>query len=37
MDKLQHSKLLTHLSGQIFLTHYQAVTELATASSEYQI
>ncbi|WP_180175708.1 SulP family inorganic anion transporter [Acinetobacter sp. YH12025] len=37
MDKLQHSKLLTHLSGQIFLTHYQAMTELATASSEYQI
>ncbi|WP_180102055.1 SulP family inorganic anion transporter [Acinetobacter sp. YH12126] len=37
MDKLQHSKLLAHLSGQIFLTHYQAVTELATASSEYQI
>lgn len=37
MDKLQHSKLLTHLSGQIFLTHYQAVKELATASSEYQI
>ncbi|WP_111884367.1 SulP family inorganic anion transporter [Acinetobacter sp. CFCC 11171] len=37
MDKLQHSKLLTHLSGKIFLTHYQAVTELATASSEYQI
>ena len=37
MDKLQHSKLLTHLSGQIFLTHYQAITELATASSEYQI
>ncbi|OTG79445.1 sodium-independent anion transporter [Acinetobacter sp. ANC 5054] len=37
MDKLQHSKLLTHLSGQIFMTHYLAIRELATPTSEYQI
>lgn len=29
MDKLQHSKLLKHLSGQIFLSHFQAMQELS--------
>ncbi|CAB1221757.1 SulP family inorganic anion transporter [Acinetobacter bouvetii] len=29
MDKLQHSKLLQHLSGQIYLTHFQAMQELS--------
>lgn len=29
MDKLKDSKLLKHLSGQIYLTHYQAVQELS--------
>ncbi|WP_411687890.1 SulP family inorganic anion transporter [Acinetobacter indicus] len=29
MDKLQRSKLLNHLSGKIFLTHYQAIHELS--------
>ncbi len=29
MDKLQRSKLLNHLSGKIFLTHYQAIRELS--------
>ncbi|OTG80307.1 SulP family inorganic anion transporter [Acinetobacter sp. ANC 4648] len=28
MDKLQHSKLLQHLRGKIFLSHFQAVQEL---------
>ena len=37
MDKLQHSKLLTHLSGQIFMTHYLAIQELTTSTTEYQI
>lgn len=29
MDKLQHSKLLTHLKGQIFLTHYKSIQVLS--------
>ncbi len=29
MDRLQRSDFLPHLSGRIFLTHYQAVAELA--------
>lgn len=29
MDKLQHSKLLNQLSGQIYLTHFQAMQELS--------
>lgn len=29
MDKLQNSKLLKHLSGNIFLTHYQAIQALS--------
>ena len=29
MDALQHSKLIEHLSGQIYLSHYQAFRELA--------
>ncbi|MFC6166483.1 SulP family inorganic anion transporter [Acinetobacter terrestris] len=29
MDKLQHSKLLKHLSGQIYLSHFQAMQELS--------
>ncbi len=29
MDGLKHSHLLTHLSGKIYLSHYQAVRELA--------
>lgn len=29
MDKLQRSKLINHLSGKIFLTHYQAIRELS--------
>ena len=37
MDKLQHSKLLKHLSGQTFLTHYQAIQELGASHTEYQI
>ena len=37
MDKLQHSKLLKHLSGQAFLTHYQAIQELDASHTEYQI
>lgn len=37
MDKLQHSKLLKHLSGQIYLTHYQAIQDLSSSTAEYQI
>lgn len=37
MDKLQHSKLMKHLSGQIYLTHYQAIQELTSNTTEYQI
>lgn len=33
MDKLQRSKLLNHLSGKIFLTHYQAIRELSPDTS----
>ena len=29
MDKLQTSKLMTHLSGRIYLTHFQAIQDLA--------
>ncbi len=29
MDKLQHSKLLHHLSGRIYLSHFQAMQELS--------
>ena len=29
MDKLQHSKLLKHLSGQIYLSHFQAMQQLS--------
>lgn len=29
MDKLQHSKLLKHLSGKIYLTHFQAMQQLS--------
>lgn len=29
MDHLQHSKLLAQLSGQVYLTHYQAMQHLA--------
>jgi SulP family sulfate permease len=29
MDRLERSDFLQHLSGQVFLTHYQAVTSLA--------
>ena len=29
MDKLQASKLMTHLSGRIYLTHFQAIQDLA--------
>lgn len=29
MDKLQASKLMTHLSGLIYLTHFQAIQDLA--------
>ena len=28
MDRLQESKLLKHLSGRIYLTHYQAIRDL---------
>ena len=28
-DRLQASKLMTHLSGQIYLTHFQAIQDLA--------
>ena len=29
MDKLRHSKLLNHLSGRIYLSHFQAMQELS--------
>ena len=29
MDKLQHSKLLQHLNGKVYLSHYSAMQELA--------
>ncbi len=29
MDKLQHSKLLKHLSGKIYLSNFQAMQELS--------
>lgn len=29
IDKLQASKLMTHLSGRIYLTHFQAIQDLA--------
>lgn len=29
MDRLQESKLLKHLSGRIYLTHYQAIRDLS--------
>lgn len=29
MDRLQSSKLLKHLSGNVFLTHYQAIQTLS--------
>ncbi len=32
MDRLQTTDFLQHLSGQVFLTHYQAVAALAPAS-----
>ena len=36
MDKLQHSKLLQHLRGKIFLSHFQAVQELEAEISYAQ-
>src|SRR5690606_13442528 len=29
MDHLQGSKLLTHLSGRIYLTHFQAIQDIS--------
>ena len=29
MDKLRATEFLQHLSGKVYLSHYQAVTELA--------
>ena len=29
MDRLQTTDFLKHLSGKVYLTHYQAVSELA--------
>lgn len=37
MDRLQHSKLLKQLSGQIYLTHYQAIQDLSRNTAEYLI
>ena len=37
MDKLQQSKLLKHLSGEIYLTHYKAIQSLSPKVFEYQI
>ncbi|RKG33692.1 SulP family inorganic anion transporter [Acinetobacter tianfuensis] len=37
MDKLKSSSLLTHLSGNIYLTHYQAIQDLTSNSAEYHI
>lgn len=37
MDKLQQSKLLKHLSGQIYLTHFKAIQSLSPKIFEYQI
>lgn len=37
MDRLQHSKLLRQLSGQIYLTHYQAMQDLSRNTAEYLI
>ncbi len=37
MDKLQQSKLLKHLSGQIYLTHYLAIQDLSPNMAEYEI
>lgn len=38
MDKLKRSDLFTHFSGQIFLTHYQAVDQLKPEiEHDYQI
>ncbi|WP_353141098.1 SulP family inorganic anion transporter [Acinetobacter pragensis] len=37
MDKLQQSKLLKHLSGQIYLTHFKAIQSLSPKVFEYQI
>ena len=37
MDKLQQSKLLKHLSGQIYLTHFKAIQSLSPKILEYQI
>ncbi|WP_374573833.1 SulP family inorganic anion transporter [Acinetobacter sp.] len=37
MDRLQHSKLLKQLSGQIYLTHYQAMQDLSRNTAEYLI
>jgi len=28
MDRLQHTEFVQHLTGQVFLTHHQAVTTL---------
>lgn len=33
MDRLRHSDFLRHLSGQVFLTHHQAVTQLTEDQS----
>ncbi|OTG88800.1 SulP family inorganic anion transporter [Acinetobacter sp. ANC 3813] len=37
MDRLQQSRMLSHLSGQIYLTHYKAIQSLAPQVFEYQI
>jgi len=29
MDRLHRTELLHHLSGQVFLTHYQAIQQLS--------
>ena len=33
-DRLQASKLMTHLSGRIYLTHFQAIQDLAPEISK---
>lgn len=35
MDRLQNSDLLGHLSGQVFLTHHQAMTTLAPGQDDH--
>lgn len=37
MDKLKQSNLLSHLSGNTYLTHYQATKDLNPNHAEYQI